>query len=133
MPAPRDNKPQIQRKFWRSTEYRDQVNPENPNRVRGSVKDSLKRFLSSKRTNPQQSYGNKDYPFTSAGQFAHEVPGLMHAHLSQDLSIVYKVQGNEIYLFGIFSHADLGTGNPPNIRKQTSMARRFANMTFTEE
>jgi len=89
--------------------------------------------LTVKRNNPRESFGSKDSPFNSEGIYGQEIPGLMHAHLNQDLSIVYKVVGRELYLNGIYSHESLGTGNPSNRRVQQSMAQRFKKMKYTEE
>lgn len=89
-------------------------------------------FMDVKRANPTQPFGSSDTPFTGGGKFQKAVPGLRHAHLTQDLSVVYRVDGNNIYLYGFFTHQELGTGTPGNIRRQDSMADRFSNVTFTE-
>lgn len=130
---PKTDKSKPQKPFWRSAEYRKQLDPKNPQRIRGSALESLKKFLTAKRHDPIQPYGSSDYPFIAAGPIGRAIPGLMHAHLSQDLSVVYKVEGNEMFLYGIYSHADLGTGTPPNLRRQQSVSQRLSNMTFTEE
>lgn len=112
--------------------YRGQVNPENPQRIRGATLEALKRFLDIKRANPRQPAGRKDTPFLPDGPIGEKVPGMWHAHLNSDISICYRVEGNTLYLYGMFSHEDLGTG-ASNRLKQKSMGQRFANMTFTEE
>jgi len=90
-------------------------------------------FMDTKRQNPQASYGSSDKLFKSNGKFAVRVPGIKHAHITHDLSVVYKVEGNNIYLYGFFTHDELGTGQPANIRKQDAMATRFSNTEFLEE
>jgi hypothetical protein len=90
-------------------------------------------FMEVKRKNPNTPFGSSDKPFVPNGKYGTAVPGLRHAHITHDLSIVYKVDGTDIYLYGFYTHADLGTGNPANLRKQDSMADRFRNATFTEE
>ena len=85
-----------------------------------------------KRADPNQPFGGSDTPFRSAGHFGAQVPGIKHAHITQDLSIVYKVQGNQVFLYGFFTHDDLGTGSPANIRKQSSNAAQFKNQPFNE-
>jgi hypothetical protein len=90
-------------------------------------------FMEIKRKNPNTPFGASDKPFVPNGKYGTAVPGLRHAHITHDLSIVYKVEGNNIYLYGFYTHDDLGTGNPANKRKQDSMADRFRNATFTEE
>ena len=123
----------MNKQFFRSYEYRDQVNPSNPRRLRGSVLTSLKNFLSLKRDNPLAPYGKSDKMFTSGGHFMNAVPGLAHAHLTHSLSIVYRVDDNGVvYLYGVYDHDSLGTGQPPNRNKQRSMATQFKNFKFTE-
>ena len=85
-----------------------------------------------KRQSPATQYGASDKPFKSMGSFGTRVSGLSHAHLSQDISIVYKIENGKIYLYGFYSHDQLGTGQPANINKQQSMATRFSNMNFSE-
>lgn len=97
-----------------------------------SIKKKFRDFMEIKRRDPNQSFGSSDKPFTPKGNFANAVPGLKHAHLTFDLSIVYKVVGTQIFLYGFFTHDDLGTGQPPNINKQKSNAVKFANQGFTE-
>ena len=91
------------------------------------LKDKLRQFMEVKRTNPNQQFGSNDKPFISKGFFFQAIPGIRHAHLTFDLSIVYKVDGNVITLYGMFTHDDLGTGQPPNMRKQKSVAQRLSN------
>lgn len=96
------------------------------------IKKKFRDFMEIKRANPNQLFGSSDKLFLSSGNFINQVPGLRHAHITFDLSIVYKVVGNEIYLYGFFTHDDLGTGQPPNLNKQKSAAKRLANQTFKE-
>ena len=91
------------------------------------LKGKLRQFMEFKRNNPNQMFGASDKPFLNQGFFTAAVPGIKHAHLNQDLSIVYKVDGSVITLYGMFTHDDLGTGQPANIRKQKSMAQRLSN------
>lgn len=89
-----------------------------------------------KRENPNATFGASDKPFSTTGYFFKEVPGLRHAHITFDLSIVYKVKQEGdmtvIYLYGLFTHDELGTGQPQNMHKQKSMAARFKNEVFAE-
>ena len=87
-------------------------------------------FVRFKEQNPTQQFGASDRPFVGAGPLGQVTPRLMHAHITQDLSVVYHVAGRDptvISLHGIFSHADLGTSRPPNIRRQKSSAEQFQN------
>lgn len=120
-------------KYWRSDEYRAKVDPKSPNRINPATREALKRFLDIKRENPMARAGASDKPFAAGGSFSIEVPGIAHAHLNSDDSIVYRVHQGSLFLYGIYNHHDLGTGTPSNKRRQQNMARRFANMDFTEE
>lgn len=90
-------------------------------------------FMHVKRENPNQSWGSSDKHFKSQGVFTKLVPGIKHAHLAHDVNLVYLVRGNIVYLFGLFTHDELGTGTPPNPRRQKAMATQFKNATFTED
>ena len=95
-------------------------------------------FIKIKKQNPMQPYGNNDRSFVAAGVLKSAVPGetLIHAHLDRDNSVVYSLSGRNptvIKLYGIFNHAELGTGTPGNFRKQKSMSVQFANQRFDSE
>lgn len=94
-----------------------------------ATRAALRRFMGTKRQNPQQMVSAEDTPFRSDGHFGRAIPGVAHAHLGLDLSIVYLVVGRKIFLYGFYTHDELGTGQPPNINKQKSMAVRFKNVT----
>lgn len=91
------------------------------------IKEKLRQFMEVKRNDPHQVFGKNDKPFMNQGFYTAAVPGIKHAHITPDLSVVYKVDGEVVTLYGIFAHADLGTGQPSNINKQKSMAQRLAN------
>lgn len=106
--------------------------------LRGDTfRDSFKRFLefkqqAAKSGNPLQPYGARDKPFIPNGQLRNAVPNetLVHAHLSHDLNLVYSMTGRNpiIYkLYGFFTHDDLGTGQPANIKRQRQQGSVFAN------
>jgi len=95
----------------------------------------LEQFILFKSENPTQSFGNSDKPFASGGYFGRAVPGIAHAHLNRDVSIVYRVHGGEpmvIDLYGFYTHADLGTGNPANFRRQDQAATKLSNTSFPD-
>jgi hypothetical protein len=77
-------------------------------------------------------FGNNDKKFISGGNFDNRMPNIAHAHLTHNLSIVYYVdrETNTLRLYGVYSHDDIGTGNPPNINRQQQMATRWTNMKF---
>lgn len=120
--------------FRRSPEYKEtymtKVKPYE------SVKNKFREFMEIKRNDPNQPFGKSDKHFLGDGYFSSQVPGLKHAHITADLSIVYKISGKnptEVYLYGFYTHDELGTGQPPNIRRQSSVAKSFRSYTFTEE
>lgn len=78
------------------------------------------------------SYGSSDKPFQPKGNFGTKIPRISHAHITHDTSIVYRVVDNTIYLYGFYTHDELGTGQPDNKLRQKSMATRFSNMKFSE-
>lgn len=118
--------------FLRSAEYRSQIDPANPGRIRGPVLRKLKDFLTAKRMSPRDSFGGSDTAFIAIGPLGKALPGLRHAHLSQDLSIVYRLVGNVIYLYGIYGHKELGTGDAAKINIQKQMATKLSGMKFSE-
>ena len=101
-----------------------------------SIQRKFREFMGTKRNDPYAMFGSSDKAFKSDGAFGVEVPGIKHAHITFDLSIVYDViqEGGMTYvrLYGFFTHDELGTGQPPNVKKQKSMATRFKNETFLE-
>lgn len=93
------------------------------------VNDTLKEFIVFKMKNPLSSFGHSDYPFRHGG-----LKGYGHAKLTRDISIVYSISGTDpktLKLYGVLTHSDLGTGTPPNLNKQKSIAKRFSNQEFT--
>jgi hypothetical protein len=61
------------------------------------------------------------------------IQGLKHAHLTHDIMIVYTLGGRnpiEFKLYGVFSHDELGIGQPANDKRQKSAAKRMANQAF---
>ena len=75
------------------------------------------------------AYGSKDYPMKGKAPLGSQVPGLRHAHLTQDVSVYYRVHSKDpryLDIYGVFRHKDIGTGNTPNIKKQQKYAKKFA-------
>lgn len=90
------------------------------------IRKKLRQFMQSKRDNPQQPWGGSDKSFTSGGPFS----GLRHAHLTQDLSIVYRVVNRTVFLYGFYTHHDLGTGTPPKYGHQKTMGAKLQATQF---
>ena len=109
-----------------------------------SQKDTLKKelikFINFKNQHPFNGslpgkipgFGDSDKKFRSGGRFDQQLPNLSHAHLTHNLSVVYFLdrETQTLRLYGVYSHDDLGTGNPPNTNRQIQMGKRFANMKF---
>ena len=90
-------------------------------------------FKYSKTHNPLQNYGARDYPMIGKGPIGQQVPGIRHAHLTQDISVFYTIEGRNptiIKLYGLFSHADSGTGTPSNIKRQQAVGKQMKNQVF---
>ena len=95
------------------------------------VSERLQDFLNTKKQNPLQPFGSSDKPFTG-DHLKKAVPNetMLHAHLTHDISIIYSLSGKDpkiLKLYGIFSHDEMGTGQPPNLKKQKQIAARLNN------
>ena len=95
----------------------------------------LSDFLNSKKNNPLQPFGSSDKPFRGNGYFANAIPNetMLHAHLTHDVSIIYSLSGKDpkiLKLYGLFSHDEMGTGQPQNLKKQKQTASRISNTNF---
>jgi hypothetical protein len=105
------------------------------------IKLELKKFVDFKNSNPANGsvagvysgFGDSDRRFRSKGKFANKIDGISHAHLTHNVSIVYLIDNGVLYLYGIYSHDDIGTGSPGNINRQEQMATRWANMKFNSD
>lgn len=96
------------------------------------VPEDIIRFIQRKSDNWMRAASNSDGFF--AGKIHDAMPSLRKSHLSgNDRSIVYKIEGSPsnriLYLYGVFTHDDLGTGHKAGNRLGASMGERFKNMT----
>lgn len=99
----------------------------------------LREFLQLKTSSPYNGaapdgtkFGDSDKKFRSGGKFTGEITGISHAHLTHNISIVYHIREGSIYLYGVYTHDDIGTGTPPNINRQEQMAGRWSRTGFTQ-
>jgi hypothetical protein len=101
-----------------------------------SVNADFDEFLKFKRANPVTPYPGGDKTFMSGAKFANGVPGIREAKLTSDLHVVYVTRPGQndagapvvdVYVFGIYSHADLGIGNNKQTRINDQMATKFKN------
>lgn len=93
----------------------------------------VKDFRQFKSANPLAAYGKSDKSSASDGNFNQEVPKIRHAHLTHDVSIWYTISGknpNIIRLYGVFSHDESGTGQPPARNVQRKLAKKMAKQQF---
>lgn len=93
------------------------------------LKERVADFIKSKNENPLASFGSSDTHFIADGPIGKTGLKLKHAHLSQDVSIIYRLHGNPttLDLYGLFSHKESGTGNSANIKVQKSLAKKLSS------
>lgn len=99
------------------------------------IGQKMQEFREFKAANPLQQYGASDKPFVGKGNFGTVISGLKHAHLTHDIMIVYTIGGRNptvFNLYGIFSHDELGIGQPANVKKQKAQVKRMTNQQFAE-
>ena len=92
------------------------------------IHDKLERFIYAKGQDPSAAFGKSDTPFIGTGPIGRTGLKVKHAHLSQDISIVYRIHGRNphiLELYGAFSHKELGISNTANIRQQKKVARKL--------
>lgn len=91
------------------------------------VRDKIRDFIKFKSEQPMQPFGAKDKLFASGSSLR----GYYHAGLTFDVSIVYKFGKADgqttLDLYAVYSHDELGSGSPPNQKRQDNAASRFAN------
>lgn len=89
------------------------------------VIQAIQAFIAHKRSDPTAPFGNKDYPFRGSS-----LKGYLHAGLTFDAQIIYTISGRDphtIRLYGVFTHDDLGTGNPVQMKRQQKAGQTFDN------
>ena len=85
-------------------------------------------FVDAKSLNPLQPWGSRDKPFGAKGPIGMSMPKLRYAHINNDLIIFYEMEGRDptvIKLYGVFSHDDVGIGQPGSISKQKSLIQQL--------
>lgn len=120
------------RRFRRSAEYKRTYLEKIRNN--STFKNKLHFFMEAKRHNPMGQINSEDSFFTAGGIYKNAIPDLRHFHISFDISIVYRV-GNEggepvVYLYGFYTHDELGTGTKRSINKQSANAKKFQTFAF---
>lgn len=92
-----------------------------------AVLKAFREFITAKRNDPLAPFGSKDRAFTGNGLKAYK-----HSGLTFDISVVYTLSGRDphvIRLYGLFSHDELGTGNPARLGLQKKAADSFDRQT----
>lgn len=96
-----------------------------------AVQSKLNDFMQLKLRDPLAKFGSKDEHFTGDGPL--KETGVIHAHLTGDISILYKRLGRDptfVDLYAIATHDELGTGQPPSNKLQKNMAKLLNKQTF---
>jgi hypothetical protein len=99
------------------------------------VVERLREFRMFKCEHPNEVFGSKDYPMNRRLPLGVAVPGLLHAGITDNLSLFYTISGSSPIIlkqYGIFSHDEAGIGQPANMNRQHSLAQKFSNQVFTE-
>ena len=95
-------------------------------------KKLLDRFIEFKKNTPLERYGASDTHFIGTGPLAKAIPKLRHAHLTQDTSVFYTLEGRDpivLKIYGVFNHKESGTSTPPNVKKQKQLANILKQQT----
>ena len=131
-PEPSGETPKYKVIFHHSDEFNDTYDQHSVNTP--GVSDAMDEFYDKKMANPNAKFGSKDYPL--GNHFDKKVPGIKHAGLTFDKSVFYTLSGKgdtrHIHLYGIYGHDDAGIGQPDNIKKQKSLAKRLGNQEFDD-
>ena len=124
-------------KFLAGDELFDTINKYSNQRA--LILRKLGDFLRFKESNPYNGsapggakFGDTDKKFRAGGRFSDKIDGISHAHLTHDISIVYRIIGDTIYLYGVYTHDAIGTGNPPSTARQLQASSRWTNSTFSD-
>ena len=94
------------------------------------LQDRVTAFIQAKIINPGMSVGTHDKFFAPNGFFATAIPKVRHAHIFHNVIIVYTLNNNQLRLYGVYNHDDLGIGMPGNRRLQKQKAKELSNLRF---
>jgi hypothetical protein len=99
-----------------------------------NLRELVVKFMTAKVTDPLAPYGGSDTHFTPDGPIGKTGLKVKHAHITQDVSIIYRLHSSNprlLDMYGLFSHKESGTGNAANIKTQKQLAGRLSNQDFT--
>jgi hypothetical protein len=96
------------------------------------LEQRLAAFINAKTQDPLKAFGGSDSHFIADGPIGKTGLKVKHAHLSQDVSVIYRLHGNPatLDLYGLFSHKESGTGNTPQRKIQQNLAKRLSSQDF---
>lgn len=97
------------------------------------IHDKLEEFLTAKTQDPMQPFGKTDTRFIASGPIGKTGLKLRHAHLSQNVSVIYRLHGSNpklLDIYGVMTHKELGTSTTANIRTQKKVAKKFTKQQF---
>lgn len=94
-----------------------------------SVRRKFADFMELKRWNPTHAFGKSDRGFVSGGVVANLMPNLKHAHITGDLSILYKLERGVIWLYGFYTHGELGTDKSSQVSTLKNSVLRMMKKT----
>lgn len=72
-------------------------------------------------------FGSSDKKFRN---FGIRVRNIAHAHLTDNISVTYLIDGDRLNIYGVYTHDAIGTGQPANVNRQKQIATRWGNMKF---
>lgn len=114
------------RRFRRSADYKrtyeEKILPHE------ALRKKLRVFMDEKRADPKKKISKEEEPFAAGAPIGKTIPGIWKTKMTYDLSLVYRVAGDVVYLYGFYTHDELGTDG--SIPQQQKMAKRFKDMTF---
>ena len=92
------------------------------------IQKQLDRFIEHKMANPAEPFGSNDK--SGAPLYAK----FYKAHLTHDDSVVYRYDRKEnvLRIYGIWSHDDLGLGNPVKPSVASDMAAKLDSQVFEQ-
>lgn len=97
------------------------------------LEKKLKTFVAFKLSNVNQPFSKADYQFDGDSALGKKQINMVlrHAHMSQDVSIVYRIHhdtGFFLDLYGLFTHEDIGRKGSP--KDKTRMANSLLSQIF---
>jgi len=93
-----------------------------------NIEEKIAEFIATKTADPMQQFGSKDKPFGGDGPIGKAFPKMRYANMNSDIRLFYTMEGKNptiFKLYGVFSHDDIGLGQPGNIKRQASFIQKL--------